>query len=602
MPKTNSIREISTDLSNPEHKNRRYFRSWWQKNRSWLFGADLDEPQQHSESKHFIWRLFDSTLKLKRNFPKTARFFQYFVPLVLLASIPFSWMVLPSIIAISASALLAVQIAITVTSILSLVISSLNQWVITNIFGEHVAPFDSFYQNSSEELAALLEERAVDDGLSLEILNAEQQSISLKRGSATATLVTKDGYMPKLSIKAANHADAGYLEGYMQGKQMDIALKQLNYLYSKIRAVIGAPSDDADLKKYLTEIEKTLPHYYIDEMKAKVAGYNQWRDDNGLATTGHLEYYKYLLLQLLPDSHHYNPFKVEKDKLSISESLNTALKSGKGVGSGVDLVPGCTTIAFKIGDYTCYVRVLDWPGYNIAGKSFIEVERAIDGYKKVTDTSLCLISGCVTAVNENDVLTQINVSRVKKVGPKGMPGAFFIRYLAEHAESIQAMKDLLKTGDEFIKQGPLSGMHVSATDGTATVSLHTEQDIDGGHILECLGDRPLVVPNFGYNPETGELVDHHDSCARLENINYFFKHNPKERVLQGKNTESECLAALREYMSLIMKLNLVNNCESVFSGMYIYSKGKLVDSRAAVDNTFSGSRDIDGMYKLSAAH
>lgn len=596
MLNQDTIREESTDLSNPEQHNPRYYRTWWQKKFAQILGQNLDEPQQHKRSKHFIWRFFSALLLLKRDYPKTAIFLKYFLPMLCLSIIPFVWFVLPSFVMLSASSLLALQIVASLFSVVSSTVIGISHWMAVNVFGEPVKAFDHLYQNAITELSELVAQRS-DDGLDErpEIESRDDNSITMKYQSATGQLIVREGYLPKLILQASSHADAGYLEGYMQGSQMEMALTQLNNLYDKIKTAIGAPEHDADLDCYLRDIEQTLPAHFIEEMKAKVQGYNQWRQDSGRPERDNLSYYKYLLLQLLPDAHHYNPFNTAN--LDDKEPLPHP------AGSLGDMLPspGCTTIAFKLGEYSCYVRVLDWPGYNVAGKSFIEVERAIDGYKKITDSSLSLLSGCVTVLNEHDLLTQINVSRVKKVGPKGMPGAFFIRYLAENAASVGELRALLNDGDEYIKRGPLSGMHVSATDGLETVSLHTEQDPDEGHVLEVMGERPLVVPNFGFDPVNGTLVDHHDSCARLENINYFFKHHPKEEILFGKETEQERLAALREYMSMIMKLNLVNNCESVFVGMYIYANGHLVDARVSTDNHFAGSRAPEEMYQLSIA-
>ena len=44
------------------------------------------------------------------------------------------------------------------------------------------------------------------------------------------------------------------------------------------------------------------------------------------------------------------------------------------------------------------MQVLDWPGYGIVGKSFIEIERRIGRTKPTTDMSLCLLSGAITSL------------------------------------------------------------------------------------------------------------------------------------------------------------------------------------------------------------
>lgn len=586
----NNITEVTTDGINLEQNNPRYYRTWSQKKFPWLyqlFGIDLKEPQHHSSSKHLILRHLERFLSFRTSHPKLAFILQYIIPIILLSAIPFAWLALPNLISIGASTLFAAQITTTIIAAFSSILISTSQWIGNHVFGNSVAPFDNIYKADNHDVSS----NKVED----------ETKKTYEYGDAKGVLTIKKGYMPKLSITSKNHHDAGYVEGYMQGQQIKIALKNLNYLYNKARTLIGAPKNDADLYQYLQDIQETIPPKYIEEMKAKVQGYNKWREENELPKNGDLEYYKYLLLQLLPDVHHYNPFKTVKNNNGPDAKLNPAIKIGTPVNADVNPSPGCTTIAFEVKGYTCYVRILDWPGYDVAGKSFIEVERDIDGYKKTTDASLCLLSGCVTTVNEDQVLTQINVSRVEKVGPQGMPGAFMIRYLAENSASVAEMKKLLENGDQYIKKGPLSGMHISATDGQDTISFHAYQGTNRGHVLETMGTRPMVVPNFGFNHQTQTLVDHHDSSARLENINHFFKHNPPKDVINDDMNMDEHLPALREYMSQIMKLDLVNNFESVYAGLYIYKDNQLVDSHAATNNLYAGSRDVDELYKLTAA-
>ena len=90
-----NVIEVSTDKLNPEQDNSRYYRTWLQNKFQrlyLLFSIDLREPQHHYESRHLILRHFERFLSLRTSHPKVAFFLQYIFPLVLLTSIPFSWM------------------------------------------------------------------------------------------------------------------------------------------------------------------------------------------------------------------------------------------------------------------------------------------------------------------------------------------------------------------------------------------------------------------------------------------------------------------------------------------------------------------------------
>jgi hypothetical protein len=363
----------------------------------------------------------------------------------------------------------------------------------------------------------------------------------------------------------------------------------LDNIYRKIKLFIGAPSDDKDLEPFLTEIEKQIPEKYLQEMRGKVDGYNKWREQQGRPASENLEYYKYLLLQLLPDAHHYNPFNPKQNTAQISSSSASPVAAF-----------GCTSIAFQKDDYTCYMRVLDWPGYGIAGKSFIEIERRIEGTKPTTDMSLCLLSGAITSLNSNEVLTQINVSRVNKVHAQGMPGVFAIRHLSENCESVEQMQAQLEdTQNGLLGQGPLSGMHISSTDGKNTLSYHAYQGYNGEHLIETLGQRPMVVANFGFDPEKKEFISHCNSSERLENINQLF--NTQEANLQLTQDQDSNISLLKNFMHEIIKLPLVDNFESVYSAMYIYHQEKLVSALASTNNAFAGRTKLEDYSHLSGA-
>jgi hypothetical protein len=154
-PQKSNIKETTTDITNPEQNNPRYYRSWWQKKFASWFKINLAEPRYHTHSKHFMWRHFERLQKFKKSYPKTGAFLQYLIPLLLLATIPFAWMVLPSLLIFNASLLLAIQIIVSAVASISTVLLVINKWVGDNVFGKPVKAFDHLYKNAVLQLRRL---------------------------------------------------------------------------------------------------------------------------------------------------------------------------------------------------------------------------------------------------------------------------------------------------------------------------------------------------------------------------------------------------------------------------------------------------------------
>lgn len=496
-------------------------------------------------------------------------------------------------------------IAASALFLISAGIASVIRWLTNDVFGSPLDNHsDSIYKNAPQKLTKLMEHNDTLHPVK-KLSTQNPNEISCKYRTATATLSVPGGNkLPKLILSADNHEDAGYLEGYMQGEQIFRTLKQMDKVFGKIESVVqvkqffGLAKSDQDVNDYIDEMCKNnMPVYMVNEMKAKVDGYNRWVKDNKLPKEEEIDFYKYFKLQLLPDIHNFNIY---------AKPDQTAPLAGAEVVS-----TGCTSIAYQVGNYTCYIRILDWASHDIAGKACIEIERNIQDYPKTQDVAISILSGGVSMVTTNNLgqqmLTQINVAPVDedKKNPKGMPGAFAIRYMAEHCNSVDEMKTKMLAGnDTHFNTGPLSGMHISATDGKDTLSFHAYQ---GGnkatHLLEIMkqknGDasRPMVVANFGH--KDGKPYDFHDSTRRLENVNRFFSDNPVDSLNLELNKHEDNIQKLQKHMAGIMQLDLVNNFESVFAGMYIFYDGKIIAAKAAIDNNYAGSRPLDKMMELS---
>ena len=294
-------------------------------------------------------------------------------------------------------------------------------------------------------------------------------------------------------------------------------------------------------------------------------------------------------MQLLPDLRNYNPF---------SKQIDAELPS-----------MACTTAAMRVGEYTLFTRVLDWPCYGIAGKYFLQVERHIGGAARTLDVTHPLTSGALTVVNDSDLLIEINVSNGDKMrAVKGMPSLFFNRYCAEKASNVSEINKILQ------HEAPLDAYHMTATNGEETHSFHFYQseDVQGDHDIEVLPvdksiPQLLVVANQGltFVNDKPYLTNHRDSFERKENVNQFFSKKLKPELQYYINKQEKAplsprdIERLEELCAQTARLALVNNCESVLCALYVYYKGKIIDARVAIDNLYAPSQPLSEFKKLS---
>ncbi len=388
--------------------------------------------------------------------------------------------------------------------------------------------------------------------------------------TATAKIVVNNLALPRLSIDAETHYDAGFVEGYLLGWQIKPCLQRMDKLYRWLRILLGMPKKESDIYSYIIDVEKTIPNQYIEEMKGKVAGFKKWCEDHG-ETRVNLSYERYFLLHLIPDFHHYNPFK--------SKSL-------------IQLSMGCSTVAFKKGEDTVLMRMLDWPSYGIAGQYILQVNRCIANEVVFSDISLPLLSGVLTAFNQHGLMLEMNVSRAFEVQkPLGMPALFFNRYCITKAKNITELKLLFNSTDS---PSPLSAYHLTATDGVEVLSCHfylsakdkDQHDIEFMPAVSTTLCQNMVVVNKGlsWQGHQSTPINHRDSEERLKNIDNFLQQKlatPSDEHL-GQHFKDICYD--------IAALPMVNNCESVLCAIFHYHQGKLISVSAAKDNHYVGFR------------
>lgn len=406
--------------------------------------------------------------------------------------------------------------------------------------------------------------------------------------TAQGKLTLDEKHLPLLKIESKKYFDAGFVEGYMLAQAMQINWQRMELLFKPIYPLLGVPTEDKELLSALEDVLKTIPQNYQNEMRGKVAGYNTWHRKNN-SNAPRLSFARYLLMQLLPDFRNYNPFqkKLEIDLPSMA----------------------CTTVAIRVGDYTFFTRVLDWPAYGLAGNYFLQVDKHIAGGKRTFDVTHPLTSGSLTVVNENNLLIEINVSNGEKTEKvEGMPSLFFNRYCAELANNVDEIEKILQY------ETPLAAYHMTATNGEKTKSFHFYQNelIQGEHDVEELSEdnsspQLLVIANQGLIFEEGKPreTNHRDSLARKENVNHFFhkRLKPELQIFIDKQKKEPLSSYDIEYIEELCvkaaRLPLVNNCESVKCEVLSYYKGKLLDARVATDNLYAPSTEFKEFKKLN---
>ena len=182
---------ISSDDYNPDTHNLRYYND------------NLLEPIHHEYSHKFLLRYAHHLMRFRYNYPNLSLFLSYAVPALFIASIPFVWAFLPSLIAVSVGSLFLIQIATTIVSAIGLIMAGLSIWSAKNVLGDPIKPGESIYQKE----------------VSYDYMNSKGK------------ITLEPGKLPKLTITAENHQKAGYIEGYLQGEQIEQVLAGLDNLY-----------------------------------------------------------------------------------------------------------------------------------------------------------------------------------------------------------------------------------------------------------------------------------------------------------------------------------------------------------------------------------
>ncbi len=412
--------------------------------------------------------------------------------------------------------------------------------------------------------------------------------------SATAEIILNEGRLPLLKIIADDSYDAGYAEGRILAEAMRVNLEKTNFLYTLMRVGMNAPKHNHHLKDYLASILKVIPENYQREMQGKVDAYNDWLTDTD-PRAEILSFERYLLLQLMPDLRNYNPFPERR----WSESMPNLIPK-----------PACTSIAMRLGHYTFFTRVLDWPSHGVAGKYFMQIDRKISNTKRHIDTGFPLISGVLTDVNEDGLFLEMNVAHGDKVvTPDGIPAILYNRFIAEHASSVADIASLNEV------QKPVGAYHLTASDGKETQSFHFYQnaEVQNDHEVDVLptdetAPHLLVVANHGlqFKDSKPTQINHRDSDERKRNIISFFSQPALREKLDlaismqqgGVKLSVDDVNELRQIFLQAARLALVSNCESVLCEILVFCGDQIQSATAATDNLYAQRKELSEFKEL----
>ncbi len=528
-----------------------------------VYKSDFVAP--HQKSKHFYIRYFQWLVDVTRKYPRFSKFSFTALSLITVPAIAAVW-VLP---------LLGVAVASIVAWPVTVGILLIGVFATACVFFQKC--LFGFKFNADK------------------VTYREKKEITHEKApSAKAEIICEDGKIPCINITADTFEDAGFIEGYALAPQLADCYKQMTRFFWAIALLIGAPRNDEKLIKELEPLLQQLPKGHLAEIKAKIEGYNAWQKENPYAPK--IKLGRYLLIQLLPDFHQFNPFR------------QSPLKNP---------TFGCTAIVVRAGDWVAYVRNLDWPSYNL-GSYFLEIKRNI---KEVTystcDISMPILSGALTVLNPH-LLVQMNVGRgntVTNIEGK-IPSMFLNRKVAENYANIE---EILKAKKAI---NPISSYHLNICDGTDAASIHTLQHPTdkGEHHIEILEEstnepKLMVVANNGLiwsKAKTSKSINHHDSNERIKNIQACFNHQVEggeyKQFFDTKEESTDDSAqkhspvnsnALFDRVLPLARLPQVCNYHTVLTAVYLFHKGDLVSARAAYDNHQAADRPAEDFQTLS---
>lgn len=313
-------------------------------------------------------------------------------------------------------------------------------------------------------------------------LHHEMKNHVFKPAECEGGKIYYEGDVPILSLDSDQPYLAGKAQGYLCGEAIHQILKNL----CREDRILSLPKTDS-LHQTLNEIRKILPESYKQEMEGLLAGYRQWAKEHPLRFPKFLTEDDILLIQLLPDSMHFNPslFKMTKAPAHGQEMPAVA----------------CTAIIeIDAGKGFVFARNMDWPSFGVIGTYSLIVHRNYQkGLRKTVEAGMPGLIGTLTGMNDRGLSLAMNVCYGSTKEISGMPACFYNRTCLENCSNIEELEN-------FTKQiSPLGPYHLTAADSSCAQSIHFYQAIDfntqSPHAKRhCLLKQPIVTLNTRYGP------------------------------------------------------------------------------------------------------
>jgi hypothetical protein len=323
------------------------------------------------------------------------------------------------------------------------------------------------------------------------------------------------GDVPVLELKGDTPEKNGWAHGFLLGKE-------INELYDNmelaLHTILQQPQASA-LPKTLAAMRNKIPHTYQLELNGLAHGFNAWAEKNNAERR--LTSDDFLLIHLLPDSKHFQPYEHE-----INPNLNYCIFP-----AFTDAA--CTTILHKDErDEVVFARNMDWCPFGQAGaKSLVIVWKTTFSWNGDTrlDTQIAALTlpgmvGVISGWNQQKLCLAMNVCPGTTQKVRGMPAVFLNRVLLESAPEVQKVNEQLL--NNFFLQ-PLGPYHVTlaSSDGAAECISYYQGE-EGSHLIRKMPDeKPLFTVNWCYPECEGGYFN---SQERTELLGRYFEGATRE--------------------------------------------------------------------------
>lgn len=328
-----------------------------------------------------------------------------------------------------------------------------------------------------------------------------------------------EGDVPILSLDADHPYLAGKAQGYLCGDAINRIVKRLDFALHRLEIYPRAES----LPKTLDAIRQVIPHSYREEMSGLLDGYRQWAKEHPLQFPKAVTEDEVLLLQLLPDSLHFNSAEFER---KTNESQGNELNEAAAI--------ACTAIIDRHDARGFqFARNMDWPSLGILGTYSLVIHRGYqNGLHKTVEVGIPGLIGTLTGMNDRGLALAMNVCLGTTTEIRGMPAAFYNRACLESCADIKELETYMR------RYAPLGPYHLTVADRISAQSFHFYQAAiaknQNPHAKRIWKpNHPLITLNKCYDPKPFGfgIFDDADRQEELDRFVQDRKNRPLEQAL-----------------------------------------------------------------------